>query len=248
MKYFLRIFLIVFILIVGCSRQRVIKNLTVDEKIVKGNAYFDRGKYAAAKEFYESIVYDRTSVFTSTAQMKLADCYYHMNKFTEARFEYEELIRLFPDYKEIARAYFMLGVCDWDASLSPHYTQEETNNAKAAFELFVDKFPFDNKKDEALNYIKKCDYRLLEKKYWNGYAYYKIYDYSAAELYFNEILNVGLNDKIDRKSLYYSCRIHLARKDVEKSEVFFEKLQAKYPDAKDTRKIKTRLQRLRKVT
>jgi outer membrane protein assembly factor BamD len=169
-----------------------------------------------------------------------------MNKFTEARFEYEELIRLFPDYKEIARAYYMLGVCDWEASLPAHYTQEETNSAIASFELFLVKFPLDERKDDALRYIEKCQLRLVEKKYWNGYAYYKIFDYSAAELYFNEIIAKNLNHEIDRKSLYYSCRIHLARENIEKTELFFSKLQVKYPDSKETRKIQTRLERLKK--
>jgi outer membrane protein assembly factor BamD len=238
--------MIALLVLMGCSRNRVIRGMTVEERMNRGNSLFERGKYSAAREFYESIVYDRTTVFTSTAQMRLADCYYHMNKFTEARFEYEELIRLFPDFKEVTRAYFMIGVCYWESSLPAHYTQEDTNNAKASFQLFVEKFPHDERIEQAKEYVEKCDYRLLEKKYWNGYTYYKIHDYSAAELYFNEVIAVGMTDRIDRQSLYYSCRIHIRRADVTQAEIFYQKLQSKYPNAKETKNIEKRLAKLKK--
>ena len=111
------------------------------------------------------MAFERYSAFTAEAQMKLADCYFLQNDFTEARFEYEEVIRLYKEYEEIGKAYFQIGVCYWEESLSPQYTQTETNLAISAFETFLEKFPTDKRKNEAIDYINKCRYKLLTKKY-----------------------------------------------------------------------------------
>ena len=58
--------------------------------------------------------------------MKLADCYYERGDFIDARFEYEEFIRQFNDNRDVARAFFRIGVSYYELSLSPHYDQSET--------------------------------------------------------------------------------------------------------------------------
>ena len=237
MKHILRLSLLVVLVLSACSKNKVLQGMPVEKKMQKGESYYEKGKYNVAKEYYSSIIYDRNSVYTSKAQMKLADCYYHMNKFIDARFEYEELIRLFPDYQEISRAYYMIGLCYYEESLPAHYTQEETLNAITAFETFIEKFPYDELVKKSKDYLQKCRYRLLEKKYWNGYSYFKIYDYSAALLYFNEVLEVNLTDQIDKMSLFYSAKIYIKRENWNLAEEVYKKLKEKYPESKETYKL-----------
>jgi len=237
--------LIVLFALIGCSKNRLTKSMPVEKKMEIANSFFENGKYNKAIPYYTDVVFERNSAYTPIAQMKLADCNYNQNKFTEARFEYEELIRLFSDYKDIGRAYFQLGICYFNESLSPHYSQEETYQAITAFETFIEKFPFDKQKKDAIDYIQKCRYKLLMKKYYNGYSYYKLYDYSAALMYFDEIIELGNNNEPDRMSLYYATLIYLEREDIENAKLTGQKLVSRYPQTDEAEKITAELENIK---
>jgi len=236
-----------FLLIIfmfGCSKNKLYQNLPVAEKMKIANAFFDRGKYHKAIPLYSDIAFERNSILTAEAQMKLAECYFLQNKFMDARFELEEMIRLFPDYENISNAYYKIGICFYEESLNPHYTQEETERAIDAFEIFLEKFPFAENRDKAVEFIQKCHYKLLKKKYNNGYAYYKLYDYSSALMYFNEIIELGNQDKLDRMSLFYSTKIYIFRKNNENALKTAGALSMRYPDSKEVEKINKLLKKL----
>jgi outer membrane protein assembly factor BamD len=238
------ILIIVMLTLLGCSSNKTSKMISVEKKMDIANDLFEKEKYNKAIPYFSEVVFERNSIYTPTAQMKLADCYYNQNKFTEARFEYEELIRLFADFKDIGRAYFQLGICYFNETLSPHYTQEETYRAISAFETFIEKFPFDSLKKDAIDYIQQCRYKLLMKKYYNGYAYYKLYDYSAALMYFDEIIELGNNNEPDRMSLYYATKIYLEREDHLNAKLTGQKLISRYPQTEEAEKITSELEKI----
>jgi len=155
------------VIFTGCSSNKISKRIPVEEKMQKADELYDLGKYHKAIPYYTEVVLDRNSIFTAEAQMKLGNCFFNQNKFMEARFEYDELIRLFKNYPDIGDAYFRIGVCYFEESLKPHYTQEETKKSILAFNTFIDKFPFHEKKNEAYQYLDKCNSKLLEKTYFS---------------------------------------------------------------------------------
>lgn len=228
---------IVMISLFGCSNNKLSKEISVEQKIQIAKEYIAANKHHKAIPYLQDIAFERTSSFTAEAQMLLGESYFAQNKFTEARFEYEELIRLFNDYSDVGSAYFKIGVCYYEESLAAHYTQEETSFAIDAFQTFIEKFPFSTKKIEAIDYIKKCNYKLLEKNYFNGYAYYTNFDYSAALMYFDEVIELGNVNQIDKLSLYYAAKIYEVRKDKIKLQKMYDKLNEKYPNSKETKEL-----------
>jgi len=186
------------------------------------------------------IVFERSSRYTPNAQFRLAESYFNMARYNEAIYEYQELIRLFPEHSNINIAFFRIGEANMNLSLEPHYCQKETVEAIDAFNTFIDRFPLDPKVDQAFNYIEEAEYKLLEKRYHNGYIYYRLYDYSGALMYFDEIMEEGLRDEIDKKSRYHAARIYIERKDRQNTEKMLRDLQEYYPQAAETSRI-TRL-------
>lgn len=245
MKKQLLIMIVLLIVVTACSRNKLRDVMSPEENMAKGNEFFEKKKYNKAIPFYERVVLDLKSQYTAQAQLRLADSYMNRKDYFNARLEYEEFLKFFPENREAARAQFNIGVCYFNTSLAPQYTQEETIEAIEAFETYLQKYPTHGLRLEAVQYIEKCNYKLLAKTYENGYIYYKIYDYSSALMYFDRIIELNISDELDRKSLYYSGLISYKRKEKEKTGNYLEILTNKYPDSKETAKMKKYYSRLK---
>ena len=231
------ILMIIIIAFAGCSRQRVRRSLPIERRMELADHYFERGQYRKAVDYYTDVVFERRSIHTPRAQFRLAESYFNMGRYEDAVFEYRELIRLFSDFRDINIAYFRIGEAKYHQSLPPHYCQQETHEAINAFNIFLDRFPFDERRGEALRYIQDAQYSLLRKKYYNGYIYYKLYDYSSSLLYLDEIIALGNRDELDRNSRYYAALIYIERRDRENAQSMVESLQERYPGSREAARV-----------
>jgi outer membrane protein assembly factor BamD len=219
----------------ACSRNKPQQSTEI--RLKAADELFSKGKYAKAAILYGEITFERKSAATAYANLRQADCYFAINKFTDARGKYEQFISSFPDHRDVSTAYYKVGECLFEESLSPQYDQDETIGSIEAFNIFIEKFPNDSRYSSALNYIRKAQYKLLEKKYLNGYIHYKMKDYSAALMYFDEIIALGNSDELDRKSLYYSAKLHMHQKNKDKSRLSYEALATRYPGSKEAKRL-----------
>jgi len=237
------IVLIIAVALFGCSRNNI-RVQTVDKKMELAENYFSRGKYNRAVEYYQDVVFERRSIHTAKAQFYLAESYFKMKRYEEAVVEYKELIRLFPDYSAINTAYFKIGEANWKQALSAHYAQTETIAAIDALNEYLERFPFDDNRNKAIELINQASYRLLEKRFQNGYIYYRLVDYSAALMYFDEIIELGNRNELDKRSRYYSALIYIERKDKDNARKMMISLQEHYSSTAETRKITRRYNRV----
>ncbi|MFA7542927.1 MAG: outer membrane protein assembly factor BamD [Candidatus Cloacimonadaceae bacterium] len=237
MKYYLSLLSLILLLLAGaCSRN--VKEPTAEQKLASADAFFAKKKYAKAAQLYDDISFERKSAATAYATVRLADSYFAMNKFVDARLKYQQFIDGFPDHQRIPDAYFRIGECFLDESLNPQYDQYDTVASIDAFRNFIDRYPLDSRYPQALDYINKAQYKLIQKKYQNGYIYYKMKDYSAALMYFEEVTDLGNIDDLDKMSLYYSALLHLHQKNLERAETAYQRLANRYPDSKEAAKLK----------
>ncbi len=241
MVKYLSILLVAATILAGCSNADKIARMPVEEKMRIGNEEYADEDWDDAIDYFKSVVFERNAAFTPEAQLKLANCYFFQKEYTDARFEYEELIRLFPDYRNLEDAFFNIGICYYEESLPPQYTQEETDSAIEAFEIFLEKYPFSERRQEAIDYIEKCGEKLWIKTYYNGYIYFMMYDYSAALMYLDEVTDAARFDKYDRKAWYYKARIYLKREDKLNAKITVDKLVKRYPDSSEARRMKEKL-------
>jgi len=238
MKRYLSILMLILLALGACSKNRT--DLTTPQKLALADELYAEGKYSKAAELYDEISFERKSASTAYATLRLADSYYAVNKFVEARLKYQQFIDGFPDHENVADAYFRIGQCLFEESLNPQYDQAETVSAMDAFRGFIDRFPSDSRYAQAVEYIRRAQYKLIEKKYQNGYIYYKMKDYSAALMYFEEVIALGNTNDLDKKSLYYSALLHLHQENQEAAAEAYERLISRYPDSKEATRLARR--------
>lgn len=227
---------LIFGLLIACSNN-LYEKLPETERFEIAEKYFNKGKYRKAIPIYESIVSYKTSGITTDAQAKLAESYYLMEQYENARLEYQFLMRYSSNMNDLEIAYFRIGECFWKSSEPASYTQDETNSTISALEEYLVRYPTGKYRAEAIELIKKAEEKLLHKSYLNGYTYFMLSDYPAALLYFSEVLAVGDISEDDLKSAYYSAKIYYEQGNLERANSFKEYLRLSYPDEKLTKKI-----------
>jgi outer membrane protein assembly factor BamD len=227
-------FLLILVL-AGCARNKV--EPTLDTKMAQANDLYGRKKYAKAAVLYDDISFEKKSSNASLALMRLADCYYRMHKFTDARLKYTMMTTSYPDYEDIATAYYRIGECYYEDSQPAQYDQTETAQCIEAFRIFIDKFPNSPDYLKAIDYIRKAQYKVIQKKYYNGRIYFKMKDYSSALMYFKDVINLSNQDVLDRKSLYYAVKISLYHKNQADADSFWQRLNTRYPGSKEAKKL-----------
>lgn len=214
------------------------------DKLAKADELFAKKKYARAAELYGDVYFERSSGNAPYALMKQADSYFAINRFADARAAYEEFINSFPKHEELSTAYFQAALCMLNDSLPAQYDQTETISAISSFRKFIEKFPKDKRYQDAIEYIRKAQNKLIEKRYQNGYISYKMKDYSGALMYFKEVTDLGNENEADRKSLYYTAIIHQKQKNTEAAKSTFELLNSRYPDSREAKKLRRNFSKL----
>jgi outer membrane assembly lipoprotein YfiO len=238
MKKYFSILLVLLLAFAACSKNKT--ELSTDEKLARADEYYANGKYAKAASLYDEISFERRSAATAYATLRMADSYFAMNKFTDARLKYRQFLDSFPDHQNASDAYYRIGLCLFEESLPPAYDQNETVAAIEAFRNFIERFPNDSRYESAIEYIRRAQYKLIEKKYLNGYIYYKMKDYSAALMYFDEVIALGNTDSLDRQSLYYSALLHLAQDNEDAAKAAYQRIMARYPGSKEAQRLDSR--------
>jgi|GEM_PF-188229 len=239
--------IIMFFFINACTNNSAIQRMPSDLKWQTAEEFFNKGRFHKAIPYYQQLVLERNSIFVADAQFKLGECYFYRGKrddLVDAIFEYQEFLRLFSDHRLAANAQFRLGECYAKLSLSADYTQEDTNRAIEYFSRFIERFPLDDRIDEANDYISKMQSKLIEKIYLTGYIYFKTRDYPSAELYLNEIIMLGNKNDFEKMAIYYIALIHIDRQEKEAAHVAMEQLKNNFPDSREVLKAENRYKRM----
>jgi len=244
MKAYIVIIIALIILMPACSGNKNLSSLPSEVKWQRAEAFFNAEKYHKAVPFYEQLIFERNSIYTAEAQFKLGECHFRRKRYVDAIFEYQELLRLFPEHRLAADAQYQIGISYTNISLSPHLDQTETENAIQAFNTFAEKYPSDPRNADINKHIQKMQSKLIMKTYLNGYIYWKMKDYPAAQLYLKEIIALGNRDELEKKAAYYNALIHIDRMEESDAITFVNHLEQYFPDSDEYKSAKNRLSKI----
>ncbi len=175
----------------GCHRRPSFEVLPPQELFRHSVDLYNRGKYLDASDGLDffTINYGGHALVDS-AQYYLGMSHYQMKEYIIASDAFDQLTRRFPNSSLVPEAMFMVGECYRE--LSPSYPLDQTYTEKAidAYQAFIDYYPeYRDWVQKAQKAISECREKLAHKVFANGVIYLKMKDFTAASIYFQEVLD-----------------------------------------------------------
>jgi len=227
--------LVVFILS-ACSNKfnKVMKSNDADYKLKVADEYFEVKKYSYAQQLYEELY----PVFKGTDKFEMlyyqdAYCFYYMKNYRDAENFFKGFLEVFPNSAKAEEVDFMHAMCFYKQS--PKLELEQTNTAKSigVMQSFINTHPGSSRIPEATEIIDKCRAKLEEKELRGADLYYKVGQFRAAAISYNNLLNsypesaaADVYKLQSIKSYYKFATLSVADKQTER----FEKVTAEYQD------------------
>lgn len=129
-------------LLMGCSSDKEIADTPVEELYNQAKDKLDDGSYSGAAKLFSEVERQHPySVWALKAQLMSAYSYYEAKKYDEAIEGFKTFIQLHPGHENIAYAYYMIGLCDYEQIPTVQRSQEATERAKNAFQEVINRFP-----------------------------------------------------------------------------------------------------------
>lgn len=243
-----RIFLLLLsvIIIQSCksSFEKTLASKDVEKKTVAAFKYFEDEDYYKASDLFKALIQE---VDRGAEVEKMfyyyALCDYHLEDYGLAAYEFERLIQKFPRGNYTEEAQFLIGKSNYKEAPSYQLDQDYTKRAIESFQLFLDRYPNSDKKDEVNKYVDELTYRLEKKAFLQAKLYYKTGDFQSAAVALEDVLN-DFPDTRHHEEVYFlitKSKFLLAEKSVESKKIKrFKAASAsaqafikKYPEGKD---------------
>lgn len=184
--------IIVCLGLMSCANkfEKVLKSKDFEYKFQKANEYYDKKQFSRANQLYEELlpVFKGTKRFEST-YYKYAYTFYNQGSYLAASYHFKNFTDIFPKSNFTEECEYMNSLCLY--KLSPEYTLDQTNTTKAISEMqnYINLHPESKKVDEVNKLVDNARQKLEEKETYGADLYYKIYEYRAAAVSYEQILH-----------------------------------------------------------
>jgi outer membrane protein assembly factor BamD len=198
MKRLAAIFIIILIVCSGCSLFKTKDSKSAKELALNGMVEFNNKNYKNAIESFEKLKdWYPFSKYAILAELKIADAHYHLQKYEEAVFAYEEFENLHPRNEAIPYVVYQIGLCYFEQIDTIDRDQTTGLKASETFKRLNKQFPDNEYRSVALQHINKCMKNLVGHEIYVGRFYYKTKHFKAALERFKTVLSrypdVGLH-------------------------------------------------------
>lgn len=244
MRFSTAVLLLSLFILSSCASKfgKVLKSTDYEYKLRMADEYFDKKKYRYAQELYEELypVYKGTDKF-ELLYYKDAYCFYNMENYRDAENFFKGFLEVFPNSSKAEEVDYMRALCFYKQS--PKLDLEQTNTAKAmgVMQTFINTHPGSPRIAEAAEIIDKCRAKLEQKELRAAQLYYKVGQYRAAAISYDNLLNTypesALADsyKLEAiKSYFKFAQLSIFEKQQERYEKVvneFEDFSDRFPES-----------------
>ena len=181
---FKRLFIIffLFLFVISCSKENIKKSVIeeknlefqVAEAYEKGFEALEQGDVIfAAKKFNESETLFPQSKWAPRAALMAAYSYYTQDYYENAIAELERFIRIYPYYKNLDYAYYLMGLCYYEQIIDEKKDLKTILKAKENFIFITKNFPNTEYALDADFKIDLINDTLASKEMYIGRYYFK---------------------------------------------------------------------------
>jgi len=215
--------LILSLFLSSCGEfNTVVKSTDYEYKYKKALEYYEAKDYTHAVSLFEDLVY----AFRGTS--KGDDLYYYyayscykQNDFTLAGHYFKSIYDQYPRSEFAEESLFMVGMCYYKDSPNPMLDQEISLRAIDAFQLFINMYPFSQKRvDEANVLIDEINEKIVYKSYLSAKLYFDMEYYKASVIALNNSLDDHPSTKYreELKYLLFKSKYFLGINSIEEKK------------------------------
>ncbi|HMN32724.1 MAG: outer membrane protein assembly factor BamD [Chitinophagaceae bacterium] len=259
------LFLMILFIASACNSgfEKILKSKDFAFKLQKANEYYDKKQFGKANTLYEELltVYKGTKNFESI-YYKYAYTFYNQKQYLAASYHFKNFSDLFPKSDKSEECEYLNSLCLY--YMSPDYTLDQSNTIKSIGEMqtYINTHPNSKKLKEANKMIDNLRNKLEEKDNYGAALYYKISEFKAASVAYEQIIRKYPDSKnveyyyfrvIDSKYKYAKSSIPSKQEErLNDVSSYYKEFVRKYPKSpyrSDVEKINTlSLQTLKKLS
>lgn len=231
MRSRLSLYSILVVLLVGfgaCnSYSKLLKSTDMEKKYTAAIQYYNKKDYYKAGQLFDEllIAFKGDSRFQEI-YFYYAYCKYGNDELIMASYHFKNYYESFPTSDKAEEALYMHVHCDY-LETYPHYLDPTiTRMAMDNIQLFINIYPLSTHVPQCNKYMDELRGRLRKKSLESAKLYYKMQDYQAAILAFNNTIKdyPELENKDEIEALLVKCQYLLAvnSSDAKKAERYKE--------------------------
>lgn len=199
--------IIICIVVISCACNReyskVVKSSDVEYKLEMADKYYEKGDCDKCIPLYEEIlIYFKGKKNVEQAYYRYAECHYKLGEYQLAAFYFKNFVSSYPKSALAEQAAFMAAKCYVEESPKYSLDQVSTYEAIDKMQEFANKYPESAKVEEANNTIDEMRAKLMKKDYESAYLYFRVRNYNAAAVSFQNLVE-DYPDFYDLEKAYY---------------------------------------------
>ena len=213
------------------------------------HAEFCRNKYEAAAELFKKQKYGRAqdkleeilslcagTGYMEQSQFLLAESYFNLEEWIEARGEYGSFIVNFPGSPFAETAEFRKAVSSFNMDYKVDRDESNTTAAMKDFERYLANHPSSPLRDSVNYYYDLLVDRVAEKEFQTGRLYLRMEKPQAAVIYFKEFLETYPKAKRRQEVLFLISDAYTDLDQFESARQYLATAQNEAEDNKDVQK------------
>lgn len=198
--------LAIALVLLSCNKEHRLAMASADKDFIMkvANKEYEKKKWTDALALYERL----TNLVAGTDDApdvlyKSAFAEYYDKNYKLAGYHFKRFAESFPKDQRREEAAYMSALCYYEGSLDYNLDQANTNSAINELQDFINNFPHSERSKNINELIEELNYKLEFKAYENARQYYKMAEYKAADIAFENVLNDFPATKLKPKIFNY---------------------------------------------
>lgn len=231
----------------GCGPKAPQTVLDAEDQYAVAKREFEKKRWEQAVVELQKLIFNYPGTsFIDSAQYLLGVTYFNQEEYPLAIAEFNKLLISYPTSQLADDAAFMVAKCDFEMSPKAELDQTHTRKALEELSTFLNDYSKSDRTQDAQELVTACRAKLAKRAYKAGHLYYKMGHYSAALIYFRQILNEYHDTEWAEQAQFEMAEAFLKQKQYDSAREEYQKFLQDFPKGKLAGKAKKRLKKLEK--